>query len=103
MPLPLRDREMTVDDLYVIPDDGFKYELQAGLLVSEPAPGFRHGRVVAAIAELLRAHAKKHPLGVVLGGDSGVLLAPQPDTGPAPAVAVLSRGTLLRGGGTVRG
>ena len=51
MSLPLRDREMTVEDLYVMPDDGFNYELQAGMLVSESAPGFRHGHVVAAIAD----------------------------------------------------
>jgi Uma2 family endonuclease len=84
MPLPLRDRELTVEDLYVMPDDGFKYELQAGMLVSEPAPGFRHGHVVAAIAELLRAHVKKHRLGIVLAGDSGFILARKPDTVRAP-------------------
>jgi hypothetical protein len=56
MSLPLRDREMTVEDLYVMPEDGFNYELQAGLLVSEPLPGDRHGWVTAAVTEILRAH-----------------------------------------------
>jgi hypothetical protein len=55
MSLPLHAHEMTVEDLYVMPDDGHNYELQAGLLVSEPLPGGRNGSVVAAVAELLRA------------------------------------------------
>ena len=38
---------MTVDDLYAMPDDGLKHELQAGLLVAEPLPGSRHGRIAA--------------------------------------------------------
>jgi Uma2 family endonuclease len=102
MPLPLRDREMTVEDLYVMPDDGLKYELQAGMLVSEPAPGFRHGHVVAAIAELLRAHVKKHRLGVVLAGDSGFILARKPDTVRAPDVAFVSKKRFERSGDTVK-
>ena len=91
MSLPLRDREMTVEDLYVMPDDGFNYELQAGLLVSEPLPGGRHGRVVAAVAEILRAHVRKHRLGVVFAGDSGFVLARKPDTVRGPDVAFVSR------------
>ena len=102
MSLPLRDREMTVEDLYVMPDDGFNYELQAGMLVSEPAPGFRHGHVVAAIAELLRAHVKKQRLGVVLAGDSGFILARKPDTVRGPDVAFVSRERFERSGDPVR-
>ena len=68
MSLPLRDREMTVEDLYVIRDDGVNYELQAGMLVSEPLPGGRHGSVTAAVAAILRAYVKKHRLGVVFAG-----------------------------------
>jgi len=102
MSLPLRDREMTVEDLYVMPDDGFNHELQAGMLVSEPAPGFRHGRIMAAIAELLRAHVKQLRLGVVLAGDSGFILARKPDTVRGPDVAFVSRERFERSGDTVR-
>src|SRR5262245_12656490 len=87
---------MTVDDLYVMPDDGYHHELQAGLLVSEPAPGFRHGHVLAAVAELLRTHVKRQRLGVVLAGDSGFILARRPDTVRAPDVAFISRGRFER-------
>ena len=102
MTLPLRDREMTVEDLYVMPDDGLNYELQAGMLVSEPAPGFRHGHVVAAIAELLRAHVKPQRLGVVLAGDSGFILARKPDTVRGPDVAFVSKERFERSGDTVK-
>ena len=102
MSLPLRDRELTVEDLYVMPDDGYKYELQAGLLVSEPLPGGRHGRVMAAVAEILRAHVKKHRLGVVFAGDSGFILARKPDTVRGPDVAFVSMERYERSGDTVR-
>jgi Uma2 family endonuclease len=102
MSLPLRDREMTVEDLYVMPDDGFNYELQAGLLVSEPLPGGRHGWVVAAVAGILRAHVRKHRLGVVFAGDSGFVLARKPDTVRGPDVAFVSRGRFERSGDAVK-
>jgi Uma2 family endonuclease len=102
MSLPLRNREMTVEDLDVMPDDGFNYELQAGLLVSEPAPGFRHGRIMAAIAEILRAHVRQQRLGVVLAGDSGFVLAREPDTVRGPDVAFVSRARFERSGDTVK-
>ena len=102
MSLPLRDREMTVEDLYVMPDDGFNHELQAGILVSEPLPGGRHGSVTAAVAEMLRAHVKKHRLGVVFAGDSGFVLAREPDTVRGPDVAFVSRERFDRSGDTVK-
>jgi Uma2 family endonuclease len=93
---------MTVEDLYVLPDDGFKYELQAGMLVSEPCPGFRHGRVMAVVAELLSAHVRRNRLGVVLAGDSGFILARQPDTVRGPDVAFVSNESYERCGDTVK-
>lgn len=82
---------MTLEELYALPDDGTKQELQAGTLISEPLPGFKHGRVAAAIAELLRAHVRRHRLGVVISNDSGFLLARSPDTVRGPDVAFVSR------------
>jgi Uma2 family endonuclease len=91
MSLPLRQSELTVEDLYGMPEDGNNYELQAGLLVAEPLPGWRHGRVMAAVAEVLRTHVKRRRLGVVVAGDSGFVLARQPDTVRGPDVAFVSR------------
>jgi Uma2 family endonuclease len=60
-------------------------------LVSEPLAGGRHGLVVAAVAEILRAYVKKHRLGVVFAGDSGFVLARKPDTVRGPDVAFVSK------------
>lgn len=102
MLLPRRDCELTVEDLYVMPDDGFNYELQAGMLVSEPLPGFRHGRVMAAVADILRTHVRTHRLGVVLAGDSGFILARTPDTVRGPDVAFVSTDRIGDSGDSVR-
>ena len=85
-----------------MPDDGHKYELEAGMLVAEPLPGFRHGRVLAAMAELLRAHVRRNRLGVVLAGDPGFILARNPDTVRGPDVAFVSSARLRAGDDTAR-
>jgi Uma2 family endonuclease len=89
-------RAFTVDDLYAMPDDGRVYEIEAGLLVSEPLPSPRHGRVVAALAELLRRHVRSRGLGVVLAADAGFLLAREPDTLRGPDVSFVARERYLR-------
>ena len=88
---PTHQRLMSVDDLYAMPEDGLRHELQAGLLVSEPLPGTRHGRVAARVAELLGAHARRHRLGVVISNDSGFILSRSPDTVRGPDVSFVSR------------
>ncbi len=82
---------MTVDDLYAMPEDEQKHELQAGWLVSEPLPGTRHGRVAARIVALLDHHVRPRRLGVILGNDTGFILARSPDTVRGPDVSFVSR------------
>jgi len=91
MARPVAVHWLTVEDLYAMADDDLKYELQAGLLVSEPLPGSRHGRVAANVAGLLREHARRRALGVVYGNDTGFVLARCPDTVRGPDVAFVSR------------
>jgi Uma2 family endonuclease len=102
MSLPLRDRDLTVEDLHAMPADGLTHELQAGLLISEPRPGFRHGRIVATLTELLVTHVRQRRLGVVLAGDPGFILARRPDTMRGPDVAFVSRERFERNGDTVK-
>ena len=102
MSLPLRDKDLTVEDLYAMPDDEFSYELQAGMLVSEPRPGFRHGRIMAMLTEMLGTHVRRHRLGVVLAGDPGFMLARKPDTVRGPDVAFVSRERFESSGDTVK-
>jgi Uma2 family endonuclease len=81
---------VTAEQLYALPDDGLRYELLRGALVSEPVPGRLHGRTVARISKLLSNFVDSRRLGVVYTGDTGFVLARQPDTVRGPDVAFLS-------------
>jgi Uma2 family endonuclease len=81
---------ITAEQLYELPDDGLRYELLRGALVSEPVPGRLHGRTVARISYLLSDFVGSKRLGVVYTGDTGFVLARQPDTVRGPDVAFLS-------------
>ena len=81
---------ITAEQLYALPDDGLRYELLRGTLVSEPVPGRVHGRTVARISKLLSNFVDRNRLGVVYTGDTGFVLARQPDTVRGPDVAFLS-------------
>jgi len=88
---PLQHPPWTVDDLCGLPDDGLKHEIEAGRLLSEPAPGARHGYSAIRMAYLLEAHVERHGLGVVLGNDTGFVLARSPDTVRGPDVSFVAR------------
>ena len=77
---------MTVDEYSQLPDDGIRYELQAGVLVSEPVPVSRHARVQMRIGYLLEAFVAPRGLGVVFG-ENGYLLSTDPDTLLGPDVS----------------
>ena len=81
---------ITAEQLYELPDDGLNYELLRGTLVSEPVPGRLHGRTVARISQLLSNFVNSKRLGVVYTGDTGFVLARQPDTVRGPDVAFVS-------------
>jgi len=100
----LDPRLLTEKDLARLPDDGFRHELQAGLLLAEPSPFPLHAQVQARIIELLAGFVRAHGLGQVLG-DSGFLLASNPDTVRGPDAsfvthdrwATTDRGRFFRG------
>jgi Uma2 family endonuclease len=49
------DRPLTIEDLYLLPEDGNRYELDDGVLVVTPSPTFGHQRVVHRLAVALDA------------------------------------------------
>jgi hypothetical protein len=75
MSFPRHERDLSVEDLHAMPDGGFTYTLQAGLLISEPRPGFRDGRVFATMTEMSATHVRRRRLGVGLDGDSAFVPA----------------------------
>ena len=58
--------------------------------MSEPLPGGLHGRIVTRLAELLGSFVRLRRCGAVYTGDTGFVLARQPDTVRGPDVAFLS-------------
>jgi Uma2 family endonuclease len=76
---------MTAEDLAAMPDDGFRYELDRGVLIQMPLHTFRHGLVATNFGRLLHGHVKGHGLGVV-GASAGFVLAREPDRVVAPDV-----------------
>jgi Uma2 family endonuclease len=85
-----KENLVTAEQLYELPDDGLRYELLRGTLVSEPVPGRIHGRTVARISYLLSSFVGSNRRGVVYTGDTGFVLARRPDTVRGPDIAFLS-------------
>ncbi len=63
------DRPMTVADLDLTPDDGRRYELDDGVLVVTPPPGFSHEVVVMRLGAALLAAC---PPEFAVAGASGI-------------------------------
>jgi Uma2 family endonuclease len=81
----------TADELLRMPRGRWRYELVRGeLRVMEPA-GIEHGRVAAVAGGVLFAHVKRIGSGVVLGAETGYVLATDPDTVRAPDASYISQ------------
>ena len=71
----LQQTYVTADELYAMPEDGFKYELVRGELVRMPLGGFLHGVIGATVGWHLGSHVDNLRLGTVLAADTGFQLA----------------------------
>lgn len=80
--------DMTAEELFALPEDASRYELQAGFLVQEPHPMPRHGRMLIRLGALLEGRAAA--CGSLVIGDFDVILARRPDTVRAPDLAVFT-------------
>ena len=79
------------DELFVMPDDGLRYELVKGELRRMPPAGSEHGAVAINIAVVVAQFVKAHGLGVVFGTGTGFKIASEPDTVRAPDLAFIRR------------
>jgi Uma2 family endonuclease len=84
-------QQVTADELLLMPDDGFRYELVKGELRRMAPAGNVHGRVAMNVGILLGGYVKAHDLGTVYAAETGFRLAGDPDTVRAPDVAFVSR------------
>lgn len=80
---------MTAEELFSLPEDGWRYELQAGYLVEEPRPVFRHQLTLQRLNEIVGPVARAHGGRAVAKVD--LILARQPDTVRAPDLSVFTR------------
>jgi len=87
---PRAGRSMTAEELFDLPDDGWRHALVRGELQRMTPAGFRHGAVIMNVAAPLSHHVKAR-LGVVCGAETGFVLARNPDTVLAPDVAFVRR------------
>ena len=90
-------RPITADDLLQLPDDGRRYELVEGELISMAPAGGRHGHVAMQIGWRLAEHVGKNGLGLVFAAETGFLLERSPDTVRAPDAAFIATERLPAG------
>ncbi|RJP31415.1 MAG: Uma2 family endonuclease [Candidatus Omnitrophota bacterium] len=84
-------QQITAEDLFRIPNDGFCYELIQGELKKMSPPGSQHGRIIMNISAPLYQHVRKKQLGTVYAAETGFKITSNPDTVRAPDVAFVSR------------
>jgi Uma2 family endonuclease len=89
---------MTIDDYAALPDDDlWRDELAGGLLVREPRPGARHGRVQTRLARYLDVWADENRLGAVFV-ESGFVLSDSPPTVRGPDASFVAGHRLPQAG-----
>jgi len=87
---------MTADDLFSMPDDGFRYELVKGELRKMAPAGHEHGRVAIRFTWRLAQQVETNNLGAVYAAETGFLISTNPDTVRAPDVAFVSQKRLAQ-------
>jgi Uma2 family endonuclease len=91
-------RAITAEDLFRMPDDGYKYELVAGRLRKMTPAGALHGVIASRLHVALAVYAKRRRAGVICTADTGFKLTSNPDTVRAPDVAFVSRARIPASG-----
>ncbi|HVF51323.1 MAG TPA: Uma2 family endonuclease [Pyrinomonadaceae bacterium] len=84
-------RQITADELLLMPQDGFRYELVKGELIQMSPAGSEHGAIIVNLTLLLAQHIKANKLGVAFGAETGFKIATNPDTVRAPDIAFVRR------------
>ena len=78
---------LTADDLLVMPDDGYRYELVKGELIRLPISSHQSSRIAIRIANRLGPFVETHALGNIAGADGAYILISDPYTVRIPDVS----------------
>ncbi|MCX6024071.1 MAG: Uma2 family endonuclease [Chloroflexi bacterium] len=89
---------MTADELFLMPDDGRRYELVEGELVEMTPPGNVHGKITLLVGSVLLAFVRLHQLGEVATGDPGIIIRRSPDVVRGPDVYFIRNERIPAGG-----
>ena len=81
-----QSRLITADELLMMPEDGYRYELIRGVLIRKMPPGDRHGDAAAWTAVELGTYVRNHSYGAIRA-EIGYKLESDPDTVRAPDVS----------------
>ncbi len=88
----------SANDLLLLPEDGFRYELVEGELRMMSPAGHEHGRVAMELGRRLANFVADHKLGATYAAETGFLIATNPDTVLAPDVAFVRKDRLTTKG-----
>ena len=91
-------RPMTAEEILLLPDDGYRYELVRGDLKQMSPSGNYHGRLASNVNVPLGSYVRANDLGQTYVADTGYLISS--DTVRAPDVAFISRERLEKIGET---
>ena len=95
-------RMTTAEELFNMPDDGYRYELVRGELRKMAPAGSEHGDISADIHISLGSYVKANRLGRTRVAEPGFILERAPDSVRAPDVAFVRRERIEGIGKTIR-
>ena len=84
-------KRWTAAELLALPDDGHRYELVRGRLITMTPASARHGKLASRLDRALGVFVEAHDLGEVYTAEPGFALESDPDTVRAPDVAFVRR------------
>jgi Uma2 family endonuclease len=85
---------VTAEDLWRMPDDGYRYDLIKGELIRMTPPGEEHGQVSMDLGGSVWSFVRERDLGRVYAAETGFLLDEDPDVLMGPDVAFVAKGSL---------
>ena len=89
---------VTAQDLWDMPNDGYRYELVRGERVRTAPAEAEHGNLGMTIGASLYNHAVNHGLGRVYAAETGFLIGTDPDHVRSPDVAFVRQDRVAEAG-----